>query len=31
VLAWPDMVEWAAEAEAEMHEKIEELELDAEF
>ena len=31
VLAWPDMVEWAAEAEAEAQDKIEELELDAEF
>jgi glutathione S-transferase len=31
ILAWPDMVEWTAEAEAEMDEKIEELELDAEF
>ncbi len=31
LLSWPDLVEWAAEAEAEAHDKIEELELDAEF
>lgn len=31
ILGWPDMAEWAAEAEREMGDKIEELELDAEF